>query len=518
MRKIWGFVVAVLVFGVGDFVHSKPTFVLEKLDATRYPQIEILLRENRPLPLSPQNLVVAEEMDGARIIPLDLEVQRTSEEEPIQLVVSIQPTDSKAINQWSTDLVLSLSTLLTAKDRMHVHIQEEKRFLYLSNQNTNTLKSGFILPSVETYSRTLESLSVLLDKLSVASKKPPFLLVVLHSQSIPDKDRLVDLAKKSRTMGIPIHILGFPSREAEKLAEYTDGRLYSLKDKESTKKLFEDIAYYKKPPYRISFLSRQKVAILEEKNIQIDIGVLNVQNLTAEYTVSPYTRLESAIKDPFVFLPSAVFILLVCLTALVILPRVRANRNRTSTMDKISRPRSQEEYDEGRVYAEMYGRKDMETPERVGIGVGENDEEEDEDVEPPDFRDTGNNRNYSESKASWETSHQSEVSFPSFPWGGETYQKAVLIQKDGPSPGKQFNLYGHETLIGRLETNHLVVWDTSLSPVHARIKRIQNRFVLYDMLSKTGVYLNGKKLLRPKILQDFDEIQLGRTLFVFRGK
>lgn len=473
-------------------IYSKPTFVLESLESSRFPIIELSLRENFPYPLGVNNLVVAEEMDGVRTIPYDLEVQRTPGVEPIQLVVSIQPTDSKAINQWSTDLVISLSSILQPKDRMHVHIQEERRFLYLANQNTASLRTGFILPSVETYSKTLESLSILLDKLSISSKKPPFLLVVLHSKSIPDKIHLVDLSKKARRMGIPIHILSFESREAEKLAEYTDGRLYSIKDKDSTKKLFDDILYYKKPPYQIRYRSRQKIQLLDEKTVQVDIGILNIQNLSSEYSVNAFTRLEDAILDPFVFLPSAIFILLICLSALVLLPRIR-NAKRKKYKFKDSDLSSNEEIDEERVYELMYGKKDHSA----------------EKVSPDIHQDV------------YESSLESIDSDPSgaeIGLGGESYQKAVLIQKEGPSPGRQYNVYGHETLIGRLETNHLVIWDNSLSPVHARIKNIQNRFVLYDMLSHSGVFLNGKKLLRPKVLYDFDEILLGKTLLIFRGK
>jgi pSer/pThr/pTyr-binding forkhead associated (FHA) protein len=40
--------------------------------------------------------------------------------------------------------------------------------------------------------------------------------------------------------------------------------------------------------------------------------------------------------------------------------------------------------------------------------------------------------------------------------------------------------------------------------------------MLFDLASEHGTYLNGKKLLRPKYLADWDEIALGRFVFVFR--
>ncbi|MCC5814949.1 MAG: FHA domain-containing protein [Leptospira sp.] len=491
----WGFVIGIC-FSTFSHLQSKPTFAIEDLNSTRFPEIELQLRENSPHPLSINNLVVAEEMDGGRTIPLDLTVTRPPGSEPIQVVVSVQPTDSKAINQWSTDLVTSLSSILDSNDRLHVHIQEEKRFLFLKNRTRASLESGFILPSTETYTKTLESLSILMDNLAISGKKSPFLVVVLHSKTIPDKHLLVDLSKKARRMGIPIHILGFESRESVKLTEYTDGKHYNLKEKDSTQKLFDDILYYKKPPYRVSYTSRKQVKILEEKNIQIDIGILNVQNLSSEYKITFFTRLENSIKDPYIFIPSAIFFFLICISALILLPKVRRTNKKIILVEADGKEtvyQSTKEIEEDRVYEQMYGKKDEQTTSRKSSYQTDIYESELEEID------------------SEQNSFVDEL-------GGESYSKAVLIQKEGPSPGRQYNLYGHETLIGRLETNHLVIWDNSLSPVHARIKNIQNKFVLYDMLSLSGVYLNGKKLLRPKVLYDFDEILIGKTLLIFRGK
>ncbi|MCE9500064.1 MAG: FHA domain-containing protein, partial [Leptospira sp.] len=101
---------------------------------------------------------------------------------------------------------------------------------------------------------------------------------------------------------------------------------------------------------------------------------------------------------------------------------------------------------------------------------------------------------------------------------GESYDRAVLIQKDGPNPGRQYTISDSVTTIGRSEANDLVLWDSTLSGVHAKIKRLRNKYILFDMVSKKGITLNGKKLLRPRLLYDFDEIRLGRTTLIFRGK
>jgi len=48
------------------------------------------------------------------------------------------------------------------------------------------------------------------------------------------------------------------------------------------------------------------------------------------------------------------------------------------------------------------------------------------------------------------------------------------------------------------------------------MRRIEGGYYLYDLVSDSGTYLNGKKLLRPRLLHDWDEIKAGKTVFIFR--
>jgi pSer/pThr/pTyr-binding forkhead associated (FHA) protein len=71
--------------------------------------------------------------------------------------------------------------------------------------------------------------------------------------------------------------------------------------------------------------------------------------------------------------------------------------------------------------------------------------------------------------------------------------------------------------IGRGNENIVQINDEYLSGKHARIRRIEGGYYLYDLVSDSGTYLNGKKLLRPRLLHDWDEIRAGKTVFIFRG-
>ena len=102
----------------------------------------------------------------------------------------------------------------------------------------------------------------------------------------------------------------------------------------------------------------------------------------------------------------------------------------------------------------------------------------------------------------------------------EPYQRATLYLRDKQNrkTHKEYDLFLETTVIGTGRWANIHLDDVSVSDVHAKIKRVDNRFVLYDLASGTGVFLNNKKLLRPRALADCDELKIGRTLFVFRGR
>lgn len=65
-----------------------------------------------------------------------------------------------------------------------------------------------------------------------------------------------------------------------------------------------------------------------------------------------------------------------------------------------------------------------------------------------------------------------------------------------------------ETNIGRADNNDLVILDLQVSRTHAKIKEINQRFLLIDMGSSGGTYVNRTQV-DQKILQPEDTILLG---------
>jgi len=98
----------------------------------------------------------------------------------------------------------------------------------------------------------------------------------------------------------------------------------------------------------------------------------------------------------------------------------------------------------------------------------------------------------------------------------ENYIHGYFIEKSGFNPGKKYQIKLNKTTIGHGENNHIILDDPTVSYNHARVDYKRGQFYIYDLISEYGVYINGKKLLRPRAIHDFDEIELGKTVLMFR--
>lgn len=99
------------------------------------------------------------------------------------------------------------------------------------------------------------------------------------------------------------------------------------------------------------------------------------------------------------------------------------------------------------------------------------------------------------------------------------YKKAALVSKAKQATGgsRQYDLFLETTVLGSGRWANIPVHDNTISPVHAKLKKVGDRFVIYDLLSAGGVFVNGKKILRPRGLKDDDEIRIGRTKLYFKA-
>ncbi len=88
---------------------------------------------------------------------------------------------------------------------------------------------------------------------------------------------------------------------------------------------------------------------------------------------------------------------------------------------------------------------------------------------------------------------------------------AWIVILNGPFAGEEFRLQ-RITDIGR-EPGHndVVIDDRTISRQHARIRYEKGAFVIYDLASANGVYVNGEKVQR-RVLTHSDRIKLGQVM------
>ncbi len=92
-------------------------------------------------------------------------------------------------------------------------------------------------------------------------------------------------------------------------------------------------------------------------------------------------------------------------------------------------------------------------------------------------------------------------------------RKAVVTE--GPKKGQTFEL-GKELTIGRADKCRVVLDDTYVSQVHARIFPKGEGFALEDLGSTNGTYLNRRRITAPVELQRGDLVKIGKTVLEMR--
>ena len=87
-----------------------------------------------------------------------------------------------------------------------------------------------------------------------------------------------------------------------------------------------------------------------------------------------------------------------------------------------------------------------------------------------------------------------------------------MIVRAGPNPGTVFELTKEVSLIGRDVTNDVVVGDAEVSRQHARITRTPGGYVLEDLGSTNGTFVNSERLVAPRVMNPGDLVALGETV------
>jgi hypothetical protein len=87
-----------------------------------------------------------------------------------------------------------------------------------------------------------------------------------------------------------------------------------------------------------------------------------------------------------------------------------------------------------------------------------------------------------------------------------------LSVRQGPRPNLVFELDADSYAIGREAGNEIVIEDPQVSRRHAQLTRQGDSYIIEDIGSTNGTYVNGKRVTAPVLLSDGDMVGLADTV------
>jgi len=95
---------------------------------------------------------------------------------------------------------------------------------------------------------------------------------------------------------------------------------------------------------------------------------------------------------------------------------------------------------------------------------------------------------------------------------------ASLIVVSGPNEGDYYPLGKRTIVVGRDEACPVQITDDRVSRKHLQIRSNDDAYVLWDMNSANGTWINGRKVEAEIELADNDEIEVGGSKLVFSSR
>lgn len=463
---------------------ANPGFKLRSIDVRSYPEVKIRFHSNGIL--DPNGFVLSEQLESNRRFTESFRFEKTDSKNPIHLYLSVPSYTDAEDRRWIIQLANQLVKISEQSGgSSQLQIQSDTNKHSFERIRSNVLDISFPFPKEPAPVYPIRNWENFLETIKENQSSEDHILVfVSFASEWQDRFEIPELAKRIREKNLQLIVLAPSSLEATKLASYANGKHYSITKSDSYADLFSYLRGLGQPDFELVYespwkLSQWKTNLVFGNLVSVDQGI----RFEFRYELSLFRSLYLKLSDPLFFFPVSLFLIFLCLAALYYLrgfeeTNQKENQNPPPSQQSLV-PEFSERKEELQVYDRMYG----ETLERaardreIAVAIAEKE------------------------------------SLP-----GTAYSYAVLMRREGNQNTDQFQLQFDEVTIGSWESNHLVISDPTVAGLHAKIKNRKGKYILFDCVSETGVYLNGKKLLRPKVLHNLDEIQIGKTILSFRGR
>jgi hypothetical protein len=97
-------------------------------------------------------------------------------------------------------------------------------------------------------------------------------------------------------------------------------------------------------------------------------------------------------------------------------------------------------------------------------------------------------------------------------FGGKMAAQYQLVMHSGPTPGKIFPMEGDVITIGREAGNGIIINDAEVSRKHTQFVFQGGKYIVTDLGSTNGTFVNGQRLTGQHILQPGEVISLGEQI------
>lgn len=87
-----------------------------------------------------------------------------------------------------------------------------------------------------------------------------------------------------------------------------------------------------------------------------------------------------------------------------------------------------------------------------------------------------------------------------------------FVMRSGPTPGATFSLEGDQLTIGRDSSSSVAINDAEISRKHARMTFQGGKYVIEDLGSTNGTFVNGQRLVSAVVLKSGDVVSFGEQI------